>query len=50
MRWCTRAVLTAVLAASAVAISPVAMADNKRLNSSVVANVYAAQRQAGCTG
>lgn len=50
MRWCTPAVLTAVLVGSAVANSPVATADNKRLNSSVVANVYTAQRQSGCTG
>jgi len=29
--------------------SPVAQADNRRLNDSVVANVYTAQHQAGCT-
>jgi uncharacterized protein YkwD len=44
------AILTVVLAATTVAFPPLAAADNKRLNSSVVANVYTAQRQAGCTG
>jgi uncharacterized protein YkwD len=37
-----------VIVASAVT-SPVAHADNKRLNDGVVANVYTVQRQAGCT-
>ena len=36
-------------AAGAVAGSPVAHADNKQLNDSVVANVYTVQHQAGCT-
>ncbi|CAN5861865.1 CAP domain-containing protein [soil metagenome] len=31
------------------AVAPVAQADNRRLNDSVVANVYTAQHQAGCT-
>jgi hypothetical protein len=39
--------LAAVLAAALAA--PAAHADNRRLNSSVVANVYTIQRQAGCT-
>ncbi len=41
---------SAVLAVSALAIigAPSATADNKRLNESVVANVYTVQRQAGC--
>ncbi|GAB7142387.1 CAP domain-containing protein [Mycobacterium riyadhense] len=37
------------LAAGAVLGTPVAQADNKRLNDSVVANVYTVQHQAGCT-
>ena len=32
------------------AAAPAAHADNRRFNSSVVANVYAVQRQAECTG
>jgi hypothetical protein len=40
-------VLLAVLAAGLAA--PAAHADNKRLNSSLVANVYTIQHQAGCT-
>lgn len=39
----------AVLAIAAVGMAPNAAADNRRLNSSVVANVYAIQHQAGCT-
>jgi len=34
---------------AAVMIMPTANADNKRLNDSVVSNVYTIQRQAGCT-
>jgi uncharacterized protein YkwD len=37
------------LAADAVLSTPVAHADNKRLNDGVVANVYTVQQQAGCT-
>lgn len=40
--WLTLAVMTGM-------VSPVAHADNKRLNNSVVANVYTLQHQAGCT-
>ena len=40
----------AVIAAGAlVAVSPVAHADNKRLNSSVFGNIYTAQNLNGCT-
>lgn len=39
----------AVVAATAAAQMPTAHADNKRLNGSVVSNVYTIQRQAGCT-
>ena len=60
MAWCFRpwhdrhaptsgtAVTAALVVASAV-LSPPASADNKRLNDSVVANVYTLQHQAGCT-
>lgn len=41
------AIATAAGAASAV-LSPAASADNKRLNDSVVTNVYTVQHQAGC--
>jgi hypothetical protein len=37
------------VAAGAVSGTPAAQADNKRLNDSVVANVYTVQHQAGCT-
>lgn len=42
---------SALLAAAAGTVlgAPVAHADNKRLNDSVVANVYTVQHQAGCT-
>ena len=39
----------AVVAAGAVLGTPAAQADNKRLNDSVVANVFTVQHQAGCT-
>jgi uncharacterized protein YkwD len=42
------AVLVA-LAAAAMSDIPAAQADNKRLNDSIVANVYTVQHQAGCT-
>jgi len=39
----------AVAAAATALMAPTAHADNKRLNSSVVTNVYTIQHQAGCT-
>lgn len=39
----------AALAICSVVSSPVASADNKRLNDAVVANVFTVQHQAGCT-
>ena len=39
----------AILAWTAVGFAPSATADNKRLNDSVVANIYTVQHQAGCT-
>ena len=47
MRRSIPVLLAAVLAAGLAA--PAARADNRRLNSSVVANVYTIQHQAGCT-
>jgi hypothetical protein len=41
--------LTALVLSAALAGSPHARADNKRLNETVVANVYTVQHQAGCT-
>ena len=38
-----------LLAAANAAVMPAAHADNKRLNDSVVGNVYTVQHQAGCT-
>lgn len=38
-----------VIAALSVAAAPLASADNSRLNSGVVANVYTLQHQVGCT-
>jgi len=38
----------AILAGTAVGFAPSAAADNKRLNDSVVANIYTVQHQAGC--
>lgn len=43
------AALLLILSAAAVVSAPVVHADNKRLNNSVVSNVYTVQRQAGCT-
>lgn len=40
---------TAAVALSGLIVAPDAHADNKRLNDSVVANVYTVQHQAGCT-
>ena len=39
----------ALMAAVAICRAPAALADNKRLNDGVVANVYTIQHQAGCT-
>ena len=50
--WRRRAVVVAALlslCAVTTIAAATARADNKRLNSSVVSNVYTAQRQAGCT-
>ncbi len=46
-----RSVVCAVLAVAGVAVatSAPAQADNRRLNQSVIANVYTVQHQAGCT-
>lgn len=44
------AILSAVLASSAMVSAASATADNRRLNDGVVANVYTVQRQAGCDG
>jgi uncharacterized protein YkwD len=41
--------IPAIAAFSAVATAPLADADNKRLNDSVVANVYTMQQNTGCT-
>lgn len=42
-------VLASGLVSGTVLCAPAASADNRRLNSSVVANVYTVQHQAGCT-
>lgn len=47
LRWATT--VAAPLLAAAMPATPVAHADNKRLNDGVVANVYTIQHQAGCT-
>lgn len=41
--------LTAVAATVPILTAPIALADNKRLNDDVAANVYTTQHQAGCT-
>jgi len=48
---CRPLMLPAMVIIGAVALTgpPVALADNKRLNDGVVANVYTVQHQAGCT-
>lgn len=46
---CYAVVAVATVAALATPTMPMACADNKRLNDSVVANVYTIQHQAGCT-
>jgi uncharacterized protein YkwD len=38
-----------IAVAASLAVSPVAHADNKRLNASVFGNIYTAQHQNGCT-
>lgn len=43
-------VVATITAAGTLMGAPPATADNSRLNSSVVSNVYTVQRQAGCTG
>jgi hypothetical protein len=45
----TRAIALAVPGLVVLALSPVASADNSRLNNSVVANIYTIQNQAGCS-
>lgn len=42
--------LSVMVAAGALLSAPRALADNRRLNDGVVANVYTVQRQAGCVG
>jgi hypothetical protein len=48
-RRCAYAIPILAVAGGAIAGMPAANADNKRLNESVVANVYTVQRQAGCS-
>jgi uncharacterized protein YkwD len=49
-RWAQGLVVGVVLTVGVpLAGAPIANADNRRLNSSVAANVYTIQRQAGCT-
>jgi uncharacterized protein YkwD len=40
---------SALAVITAIALAPTAVADNRRLNDGVVANVYTVQHQAGCT-
>jgi len=40
---------SALMVVTAIALAPKAVADNRRLNDGVVANVYTVQHQAGCT-
>ena len=47
--WAPTLPIFAMLAAGAAVTMPTAQADNKRLNASVVADVYTIQHQAGCT-
>ncbi len=50
LRCCAQALTIAFsLAATTALTMPVGQADNKRLNDSVIANVYTIQHQAGCT-
>ncbi|OBI17065.1 MULTISPECIES: CAP domain-containing protein [unclassified Mycobacterium] len=46
---CCTPMLAGLLAGAVLARTPVADADNKRLNDGVVANVYTVQHNAGCT-
>lgn len=48
VRRCVTAVAVLALPAGAVVTAPGANADNRRLNNSVVANVYTMQHKAGC--
>lgn len=49
-KWCAATIsATALMTSVAMAAAPHAHADNKRLNDSVVINVYTVQHQAGCT-
>jgi len=48
-RAATALAVVATLGSAAALAMPMAQADNKRLNDSVVANVYTVQHQAGCT-
>jgi uncharacterized protein YkwD len=48
-RTATALAIVAALGSAAALAMPMAQADNKRLNDSVVANVYTVQHQAGCT-
>jgi uncharacterized protein YkwD len=48
-RAATALAIVATLGSAAALAMPMAQADNKRLNDSVVANVYTVQHQAGCT-
>jgi uncharacterized protein YkwD len=41
--------VSAIVGGATLLLAPIAHADNKRLNQSVVANVYTIQQQAGCT-
>ena len=47
--WLTSLAVSLTMAADAMLATPTALADNKRLNDGVVANVYTVQHQAGCT-
>src|ERR1700752_3554892 len=47
--WLTSLAVSLTMAAHAMLATPTALADNKRLNDGVVANVYTVQHQAGCT-
>lgn len=48
-RWTVVANVIAAATSTAFIAAPSAAADNRRLNNSVVANVYTIQKQAGCT-
>jgi uncharacterized protein YkwD len=48
-RWTVVANVVAAATSTAFIAAPSAGADNKRLNNSIVANIYTIQKQAGCT-